>query len=79
MRERIERYRLPLGAAAGLLLLWLTLFSVRETEFVLITQFGQPIRTITTPGLHYKIPFIQSVMDAVQQAVVGGGSSGFAN
>ncbi|MDW8399674.1 MAG: protease modulator HflC [Acetobacteraceae bacterium] len=39
-----------------------TLFTVHQTQQVLITQFGQPIRTITTPGLHAKIPFIQTVI-----------------
>jgi membrane protease subunit HflC len=39
-----------------------TLFTVQQTQQVLITQFGQPIRVINEPGLHYKIPFIQSVI-----------------
>ena len=43
------------GAAAALVLLaWLTLFSVRETEFALITQFGRPVGTVTDAGLHAK-------------------------
>ena len=39
-----------------------TLFTVQQTEQVMITQFGEPIRVISTPGLHAKIPFIQSVV-----------------
>ena len=39
-----------------------TLFTVHQTQQVLITQFGQPIRVIREPGLHYKLPFIQSVI-----------------
>jgi len=39
-----------------------TLFTVHQTQQVLITQFGQPIRVIREPGLHAKIPFIQSVI-----------------
>jgi membrane protease subunit HflC len=39
-----------------------TLFTVHQTQQVLITQFGQPIRTISQPGLHAKIPFIQTVI-----------------
>jgi membrane protease subunit HflC len=39
-----------------------SLFVVQQTEQVLITQFGQPIRVITTPGLHAKIPLIQAVI-----------------
>jgi membrane protease subunit HflC len=39
-----------------------TLFTVDQNEQVLITQFGQPVRVIRTPGLNYKTPFIQSVL-----------------
>jgi len=39
-----------------------TLFTVHQTQQVLITQFGQPIRVIREPGLHVKIPFIQTVI-----------------
>jgi membrane protease subunit HflC len=39
-----------------------TLFTVQQTEQVMITQFGQPIRVISDPGLHAKIPFIQTVV-----------------
>lgn len=39
-----------------------TLFTVHQTQQVLITQFGQPIRVIRDPGLHVKIPFIQTVI-----------------
>jgi len=39
-----------------------TLFTVSQTEQVLITQFGQPIRIISEPGLHAKIPFVQTVI-----------------
>ncbi len=40
-----------------------SLFTVGQTEQVLITQFGQPIRVIATPGLHVKVPFIQTVIN----------------
>jgi membrane protease subunit HflC len=43
--------------AAVFVLGYLTLFAVRETEFVLVTQFGRPIRTISEAGLHAKWPF----------------------
>ena len=39
-----------------------TLFTVHQTQQVLITQFGQPIRVIREPGLQAKIPFIQAVI-----------------
>jgi membrane protease subunit HflC len=55
---------LVLGVAAvvGLVVLSSTLFTVHQTQQVLITQFGQPIRVITQPGLQAKLPFIQSVI-----------------
>ncbi len=39
-----------------------SLFTVEQTEQVLITQFGQPIRIVSDPGLHVKVPFIQTVI-----------------
>jgi modulator of FtsH protease HflC len=39
-----------------------TLFTVDQTQQVLITQFGQPIRVITAPGLHAKLPMVQTVI-----------------
>ncbi|MFH1851091.1 MAG: protease modulator HflC [Candidatus Neomarinimicrobiota bacterium] len=32
-------------------------FTVDEKEQIVILQFGKPVRTIHTPGLHFKIPF----------------------
>ena len=52
----MKRYIIA-GVCVGLLLAWLTFFAVRETEFVLVTQFGQPVRTVTTAGLNMKWPF----------------------
>jgi membrane protease subunit HflC len=49
-------------AAVVLVIASSTLFTVHQTQQVLITQFGQPIRVITEPGLHVKVPLIQSVI-----------------
>jgi membrane protease subunit HflC len=47
-------------AAAALATAWSGLYTVAETEQVVITQFGEPMgRPITTPGLHWKVPFVQ--------------------
>lgn len=57
--------RILIGAGVGVVALVLlalgTLFTVQQTEQVLVTQFGRPVRVINQPGLHAKIPFIQSV------------------
>ena len=43
-----------------LILLFQSVFIVKETQQVVITQFGKPVRkAIVTPGLKFKIPFIQ--------------------
>ena len=52
-----ERYFPWAGAATLLLLAWLTFYSVRETEFVLITQFGKPLYSVADAGLYVKWPF----------------------
>ena len=38
------------------------MYTVMETEQVILTQFGKPIGDpITEPGLHFKMPFVQKV------------------
>ncbi len=40
-----------------------SLFEVQQTEQVLLTQFGRPVGDIITePGLHAKVPFVQTVI-----------------
>ena len=36
-------------------------FTIDETEQAIITQLGKYVRTVTEPGLNFKIPFLQSV------------------
>ena len=56
----------PVVALAGLLvaavLAGASLFTVGQTEQVLITQFGEPLRVIDKPGLHFRMPLIQTVL-----------------
>ena len=56
-----DRYRTALILLALLLLAWSTLFTVRETEFALVTQFGKPVRTVTEAGLNAKAPLLHQV------------------
>jgi membrane protease subunit HflC len=39
-----------------------TVFTVSQTQQVLVTQFGEPVRVIRNPGLNVKIPFVQTVI-----------------
>lgn len=43
----------------GLLTLNSALFTVNETNQVVVTQMGKPIKVLKKPGLYMKIPFIQ--------------------
>ena len=48
------------ATAVGLALLLSSVYVVNETQQVIITQFGEPVgQPVTTPGLHFKIPFMQ--------------------
>ncbi len=39
-----------------------SLFTVNQTQQVLVTQLGEPVRVIEKPGLHVRIPFIQTII-----------------
>jgi modulator of FtsH protease HflC len=46
----------------GLLVLFASVYTVSETEQVIVTQFGKPVGgPITGAGLHMKVPFMQTL------------------
>jgi len=47
--------------SAIIFVLALSVFTVDETEQAIITQLGKFVRSVAEPGLHFKVPFIQSV------------------
>jgi membrane protease subunit HflC len=57
------------GVAALVVLLVLLLgaysamFTVYQTEQAIVLRFGEPIRVITEPGLNFKVPLVDSVID----------------
>jgi len=60
---KIERW-IPIIVVVilGLIVVGGSLYTIDQTQQVVITQFGEPIGDpITEPGLHVKIPFIQKV------------------
>jgi modulator of FtsH protease HflC len=38
-----------------------SLFTVHQTQQALVLQFGSPVRVESTPGLKFKLPFVQNV------------------
>jgi membrane protease subunit HflC len=54
-----------IGIAALVVLAFIlnaSLFTVGQTEQVLVLQFGEVVRPIEQPGLHAKIPLVQNVI-----------------
>ena len=61
------RFNLASGVVALLALVMLivgfgSVFTVYQTDQAIVVQLGEPIRVVTEPGLHFKIPFLQSVI-----------------
>ena len=61
------RLNLAGGVVAALLVVALivaygTLFTVYQTRQALVVRLGEPVRPVTDPGLHYKVPLIDSVI-----------------
>src|SRR5439155_4362261 len=61
--------RSPVTGVVSLLLLFFVLivgyssvFTVAQTEQVLLVRLGEPIRVVTDPGLNFKAPFIYTVI-----------------
>src|SRR3954452_23845764 len=46
----------------ALILAYGALFTVYQTRQALVVRLGQPVRVVTEPGLHFKIPLIDSVI-----------------
>jgi membrane protease subunit HflC len=57
--------RLLIGVGAlvllALIVLYLSVFSVYQSQQALVLQFGNYVRTIRDPGIQLKIPFVQQV------------------
>jgi len=53
--------RLWLGLIAMAIVGLASAFVVDETELAIVTQFGKYKRSITTPGLYFKAPFVHTV------------------
>ncbi len=53
---------IAVGVAFFAILLFASVYTVQETEQVILTQFGKPVGgVVSEPGLHMKVPFVQTV------------------
>jgi membrane protease subunit HflC len=49
-------------ALAALIIVFSSLFTVYQTQQALVVRLGQVVRVVNEPGLHVKLPFIDSVI-----------------
>jgi membrane protease subunit HflC len=50
------------AVALVLIVAWSSVYTISETEQAILTQFGDPVgNAVTSPGLHVKLPFIQTI------------------
>jgi modulator of FtsH protease HflC len=61
--------RFPVAGIIAVLILLLliitaysSIFTVQQTEQALVVRFGAPVDVVTDPGLHFKVPFTDSVI-----------------
>jgi membrane protease subunit HflC len=50
------------GAAIMLILLLNSMFLVKEGEYKVVLKFGEAVRVVGSPGLQFKIPFVENTM-----------------
>jgi len=58
---KLTKFILPVIIVMGIVI-YLSLFIVKEINQAIVLQFGDPKRIIKTPGLQVKIPFIQNIV-----------------
>ncbi len=59
-----------LAALAVVMTAWSAVFTIDETELAIVTQFGEFKWSVTEPGLHFKIPFVQTV-NTMERRILG--------
>ncbi len=64
MNHLWARFKGLILVTAGVLaiLVWASAFIVTQSEIALLLQMGRPIKAVDTPGLFFKVPFIQNVI-----------------
>ena len=59
----MKRLRVAILGVIIVLVVFVTssaIFTVHQTSQALVLQFGNPVRVVKTPGLHFKLPFLQN-------------------
>ncbi len=63
MNPKFSRLAVPVAAllVIFLILSQFMVYVVDQRELAVVLQFGNPVRPVTDPGIHFKIPFIETV------------------
>jgi membrane protease subunit HflC len=59
--SRVSAFWWVVATCVILLIASRTFYTVSETEQVVVTQLGRPVRLVKTPGLHLKVPLLQQL------------------
>jgi membrane protease subunit HflC len=62
MRLNVVGGVIAVALVVALIGLWGAIFTVYQTRQALVVRLGEPVRIVTEPGLHFKVPFIDSVI-----------------
>ena len=65
---KLSKFLLPVIAVA-VFAIYLSLFVVKEINQAIVLQFGDPKKVIVEPGLQFKIPFIQNILDEYNSGI----------
>jgi modulator of FtsH protease HflC len=57
MRSPVTGIVTLLGLLLVVIVGYMSLFTVQQTEQTIVLQFGRPVEVVTTPGLHFKAPW----------------------
>src|SRR6186713_2072019 len=57
MRSPVTGIVALLGLLLVLIVAYMSLFTVQQTEQTIVLRFGEPIEVVTDPGLHFKAPW----------------------
>jgi modulator of FtsH protease HflC len=62
MRSPVTGIILLLLLLLALIVVYSSVFAVQQTEQALVVRLGRPVDVVTDPGLHFKAPFIDTVI-----------------
>jgi len=61
MKKFITRFLVPAAVLVLLICVFSAFYTVAENEYVCIVRFSNIVDTVSEPGLHFKVPFIDSL------------------